>query len=332
LAADQLDPDDPALKAFLSRRAAGLQLVFRGTELPGCRFDVSPDLTIQTDWANHVRTAANVAAVYVRDLAARGQVTNALRAVGGMFKLAGHVAGNPDLNSILTAAALDSRALATLDRVLAPGVPQVGVNPHELHLHLGVEQLPLFRTDLRRALQHEQAFVYGRLAGLAEQDTGFGLVWLDDELQVHQALFRLLVEESAKPYPECLRGWAEVPAKLIRLPGVLHRLTAKAYEWTLPAVARADASRRVAQLAVAVARYQFHERRFPERAEDVIPKGFLQQIPTDPFTGEPLKLKATADGVVVYSVGPDGVDDGGAPLTEGQPQKGDIRVRIGGKK
>ena len=92
-----------------------------------------------------------------------------------------------------------------------------------------------------------------------------------------------------------------------------------------------DASRRVAQLAIAVAVYHIGENRFPARLEEVVPK-YLPQIPPDPFTGQPLKMKATADGVVVYSIGPDGVDDGGAPLTEDKPQKGDIRVRIGAKK
>jgi hypothetical protein len=58
----------------------------------------------------------------------------------------------------------------------------------------------------------------------------------------------------------------------------------------------------------------------------------MPQVPLDPFTGQPLKLKPTAYGVVVYSVGPDGVDDGGQPLTDDHPPKGDIRVRIGEKK
>ena len=31
----------------------------------------------------------------------------------------------------------------------------------------------------------------------------------------------------------------------------------------------------------------------------------------DPFSGEPLKLKRTDDGWIIYSVGDNGVDDGG---------------------
>lgn len=323
LAADKFDADDPAVKAFLARRAAGLELIERATALPGCRFETAPDMTALFEGANHVRTAANLVSLQARFHAARGNTQLADTLVGQIFKMAGHVAGNPDLNSILTAAALDSRALATLDRILVAGVGKGGVS---LNVELG-----LFRTDLRRALQMEQALVYGRLAGIAEQSTGYGLVWLDDDLGAHHALYRRLLEESAKPYPECLRGWAGVPAELARLPGIIHRLSTSAYATLLPTVARADACRRVAELAVVVAGFQIDEGRFPTRAEELVPK-YMRQIPTDPFTGEPLKLKTTAEGVVVYSVGPDGVDDQGTPLTEYEPAKGDIRVRIGAKK
>ncbi len=35
-------------------------------------------------------------------------------------------------------------------------------------------------------------------------------------------------------------------------------------------------------------------------------------MPLDPFDGQPLRYKVVADGVLIYSVGLDGVDDGGA--------------------
>jgi hypothetical protein len=37
----------------------------------------------------------------------------------------------------------------------------------------------------------------------------------------------------------------------------------------------------------------------------------LAAVPLDPFTGKPLLFKTREDGVTVYSVGRDGVDDGG---------------------
>ena len=35
-------------------------------------------------------------------------------------------------------------------------------------------------------------------------------------------------------------------------------------------------------------------------------------MPADPFDGAPLRLRRVPGGLVVYTVGPDGVDDGGS--------------------
>ena len=337
LAAERLNADDADLRDYLRRRRAAIDLIDKATALPGCRFDTSPaEISGANVGISHVRAAANLLALESRDFAARGiaieaggrtpkrGIEGALTRIDQIRRMAQHVAGNPDVQSILAAAALETHALRALDRVLVEGVANTANLPSR-------DDPSLYRADLRRALRMEQALVYGRLAGIAEQASGYGLVWLEDDLAVHEALFRRLTEELAKPYPECLRGWAGVEAQLRPLPGVLHRLSTPAYARLLPAVARADASRRVAYFAVAVARYLRDKHQLPGRAEDVVPT-YLPQVPTDPFTGQPLKLKTTADGVVVYSVGPDGVDDGGAPLTEDKPQKVDIRVRIGNKK
>ena len=37
----------------------------------------------------------------------------------------------------------------------------------------------------------------------------------------------------------------------------------------------------------------------------------LKQVPLDPYDGKPLRYRLRADGAVVYSVGPDLIDDGG---------------------
>jgi hypothetical protein len=48
---------------------------------------------------------------------------------------------------------------------------------------------------------------------------------------------------------------------------------------------------------------------------------YLERIPLDPFDGAPLRYRRLDDGVVIYSVGPDGKDNGGKfgkdPMKEG---------------
>jgi hypothetical protein len=45
----------------------------------------------------------------------------------------------------------------------------------------------------------------------------------------------------------------------------------------------------------------------------------LPAVPRDPFSDGPLRVKAGDDGVRVYSVGPDGRDDGGTPVAPDRP-------------
>lgn len=51
--------------------------------------------------------------------------------------------------------------------------------------------------------------------------------------------------------------------------------------------------------------------RFPESLDQLVPN-YLGEVATDPFDGRPLRFTRTTDGVVIYSVGENGVDDGGS--------------------
>ena len=68
----------------------------------------------------------------------------------------------------------------------------------------------------------------------------------------------------------------------------------------------------------------------PEALADLKP-GFLKEIPEDPFTGGSFVYRIT-DTFELYSVGPDGVDDGGKAVARGrwnvrQP-KGDVPAGV----
>jgi hypothetical protein len=83
---------------------------------------------------------------------------------------------------------------------------------------------------------------------------------------------------------------------------------------------RVTARTRCAITALALERYRQANEHWPQTLEELCQK-FLASIPQDPCTGEPLKYRFTKDGVVVYSVGPDGDlrgtyrDDAKAPQT-----------------
>ena len=98
----------------------------------------------------------------------------------------------------------------------------------------------------------------------------------------------------------------------------------------MPATSKvADASQRVQAMmrctitAVAVERYRLaHKNTWPRGLDDVVKAGLLKEIPRDPYDGQPLRLKRTPTGVVVYSVGYDKIDNAGA-LDRNNPRAAD---------
>jgi hypothetical protein len=84
-----------------------------------------------------------------------------------------------------------------------------------------------------------------------------------------------------------------------------------------PAMDKCNAAfrRKLAQMrclmtVLAVERYRLEKDAWPVKLEELTPK-LLKKVPLDPFDGKPLRYLRVADGVIVYSVGADGKDDGG---------------------
>lgn len=72
--------------------------------------------------------------------------------------------------------------------------------------------------------------------------------------------------------------------------------------------------------------YQSEQGRAPTGLEQLVPK-YLQRVPSDPFSRHPLVCRPQGTNWVLYSVGVDGVDDGGKPAgrsVSGTITKGDL--------
>jgi len=68
---------------------------------------------------------------------------------------------------------------------------------------------------------------------------------------------------------------------------------------------------RATQAALAVERYRLAEGRLPQSLDDLVP-AYIEAVPTDPCNGRPLKYRILHPGFVVYGVGDDLGDNGGA--------------------
>jgi hypothetical protein len=66
-----------------------------------------------------------------------------------------------------------------------------------------------------------------------------------------------------------------------------------------------------------------HERgTWPAALDELVPE-FLPTVPLDPFTGRPLIYRRQADGFLLYSTGPDQIDNGGIPTSSEIPAPGE---------
>ena len=92
------------------------------------------------------------------------------------------------------------------------------------------------------------------------------------------------------------------------------------------AIGCGTARRDLARTAVAIERFRLAHGRPPGTLGELVPE-LLRAVPNDPFDGAPLRWVSTADGYRVYSVGPDGIDQGGDVEESGTPS-GDIVFRV----
>lgn len=87
---------------------------------------------------------------------------------------------------------------------------------------------------------------------------------------------------------------------------------------------KAQASLHVAHAALAVERWRMAHppgKEWPASLDQLVPE-YLEAVPEDSFSDTTLLYRRTDDGVVVYSVGPDGKDDGGAADDASQAPNG----------
>lgn len=75
-------------------------------------------------------------------------------------------------------------------------------------------------------------------------------------------------------------------------------------------IRRGQAGMRCMIAVLAVERYRRASGHWPDNLGDLVPL-YVTKVPLDPFDGQPLRYRRIANGVVVYSVGADRVDDGG---------------------
>lgn len=285
--------------------------------------------------ADRLRAATRLLALEAAVAAHRGQTDAAVDAVMAMFAAARSIEQEPILvmqlmrmaigasargrvEWLLSAAALDDAQLARLDAELAASS---------------------YGEPMRRALVGERVIGTEGFSNLA-----LVLPLTPQELSrmprstkdkpTYLQLMRETIAAFEKDGPARKQAAAAADARVIELTRTWN--AKRTYPITLsimpPVIACAEAANRndgerdAARAAVAVERFFRSEGRLPSKLNELVPR-FLGSPPIDPCDGQPLRYRVEAAEYLVYSVGPNGVDDGGRLAPTGKEGDAVIRVR-----
>jgi hypothetical protein len=107
---------------------------------------------------------------------------------------------------------------------------------------------------------------------------------------------------------------------------ILIALLLPAFDKLQTAGERCEQYQRNLHLAFALATYHADHGRYPQALAELAPK-YLDQIPDDIFSGKPVIYKPEPNGYLLYSVGANGIDDGGQTLGD-DPPGDDLVIRM----
>jgi hypothetical protein len=345
------------LRAALQNVARAVAQARPLAEMPRGRFAVtwakdgiSTVLTCQD-----ARAAANLLRLDAALLAQDGDPDKALASVRGILNAGRAVGDEPTLIPQFVHIALQAVAVCGLERTLAQGEPSEAALQavQELLEKEAAEPLLLYGVRGERAVNHRtlqwmedgggslsqtEKLLVGGAPGAGGQPSRLeSMVSGALARRSHVPHLRLLTEfvaiarlpmDQQIPQLDALDERIMKSARAGELP-VVSKLLLPAVLKVAQACQRGQAILRGAVAAVAAERYRRQHGRWPAAQAQLVQAGLLRAALVDPYDAQPLRLRPLADGIVIYSVGPDGIDDNGKIDRKNITAKGtDIGFRL----
>ncbi|MHC4713270.1 MAG: hypothetical protein ACYTAN_08385 [Planctomycetota bacterium] len=323
-----------ALRGMVEDYRLVMELLAKGAKLPRCSYDVDPG-EVNPDMP-HLVSARRCAellslAVLLASLEGRGEDGIALARDG--LALSRSLAGEPivmsslrgmnissitlshNLQRLISSCEISDGGLAALQEDLEHFAAEFSVRP-------GLEGELVHFSAIFEALMRGYPRPFGDLSGHS-----FGLVdsllaktpgWVKggylkcDQAAATNFYLDLLAAIELVPVSEVEKKMSGTMTELEKSPFIFSRML-------LPVIWRANLQAektraRLAATAAAIAALRFKkaEGRWPDRLDELVGR-YVEAVPLDTITGAPFIYKVLDDGIVVYSVGQNGQDDGGEP-------------------
>ena len=363
------DVASPAVDALLARHAGLLDTIRRAADMPACRFPrdwTRPSFDMLLAEVQSCRNEGRLLALAARHELATGKPAAALADAVRLGRIGRQVGSEPILISHLVGIAIDATALSVVAEIL----PTLTAADAPLLDDPTLRDLVASTPSVVRAINGEEAFGLsifanfadgrqgiddmGRLAGdpnvaILPQEEPFSLlidplsaVWRAFILPADIAGYRRRFEayrqlvtggvDQSRTWPQTQKQIDGIEAEICRTgpDGFLSRLIVPATDAVLRSQCMAVARHRAAEVLLAATRERLASGTHPASIDALVPAR-LPSVPRDPFTTDaPLHLKATSEELLIWSVGPDGEDDGGPQPPDAEHDAGndDIGLRM----
>jgi hypothetical protein len=350
------DPKNAELRKLLKDYSSVLRILREAASKPNCYFERDyhwPSITTMLPEVRHLRVAATMLALDARVQAGDGNVRAAIEDINAMFAMSQHVKTDAFLVCVLASFGIEQQATAAFQSLLLSsklsednlGLLRSAVVPsHQRLVEYALRgeeacRLTTFCEVGRGELTCSFASIcWGDTRSAPASDTEFAdilgslyrVFMFANDLAEHRRLSQQMRAIAEKPHYQAAAQWEDFDAQLSngKITGLLTRVLLPATRLCCMAGAQADARYRAFQLGLAAEKYRLRNRRLPTRLEDLTPD-FIPVVPLDPFDGKPMRMKRTDHSLIVYSIGPDGIDNGGTPIDLKKPTRGRITDQTG---
>ena len=348
--------------AFLNRHAETLEILRQAAARPTCRFirDYSrPSVDMLLPEIQFFRNAARILSVSARHQVSLGAIPAALRDVISIMNISRHASSEPILISGLVGLAIDSIAIDTLIDVL----PFIDADNLALLKRDEIHNFLSTPPSLAKNIYGEEAFglyvfsIFGtggfdqwQLASfimddldvpdsIVQQDTFFNpalaayrIFLFPQDLTAYQQTMHTYqrVAESSNSYATKQTTLKRIEDDFSsgRPKGFVTALLTPAIGKAIENVEKARMRHTTALVAIAATEFRITHDSLPEKADVLVPK-LLPFLPKDVFIDKSrLRYSVKNDGVAIYSVGPNGKDDGGPgpDMGKDQPKNDDVGI------
>lgn len=320
----------PEIENAVTNNQTALAELRKAADLSDCRYpiDYTPGWNALLPQLNAIRACGNLERYNGVVKMHTGDVDGAIQSVTLISKYAASLNSEPDLISVLTQEGLDLRAydlarwiinhrqlsseqLTALQKVFNQTGPTNWIDRAvigERCSTVAVFDYPA--ADLMNVISPTGSGPFDvpaiRLVRLAGQSKKDEIIYLERLEEIRQA--------ARLPFPERLKRAVALDSE-IRHQSSLHLLfvTGSILPPMLKIInrdAQHTARMRLIQTALAIEQFRLKHGELPKQLQDLKPD-YLKDIPLDPFDEKELRYSKTADGYLLYSVGPNQVDDGG---------------------